>query len=294
MTRTSNGCRGGVPKKHKNLKKSSHHKNEEDTNPRIIISVKTYITMARGKRAQKRTTKPRARKAGRRKAMSQPEKATCSVVRTLAGGTTNTMFAYNTFNLADYDRAVAIARNYQRYRITGIKLTFKPEYDTFAVNPAGPNVAKPNLYYMIDKSGSIPDNVTLEGLKQAGAKPHAFDEKPISFTWKPSVLNETQAAGLVPVGAGYKISPLLSTDATPGNVGAWNPSRVNHLGVKWYMECTGTSLGVNVEAELQFEFYKAVMPSLSAVPSKGLQYAVIDQSPDGVEGGTDGITIPLT
>lgn len=250
--------------------------------------------MARTKAPRKRATKPRARKAGRRKAMSQPEKATCTVVRTLAGGITNQMFAYNSFNLADYDRAAAIAKNYQRYRMTGIKLTFKPEYDTFAVNPVGPNIAKPNLYYMIDKSGSIPDNVTLEGLKQAGAKPHAFDEKPISVSWRPSVLNEVQTQGLIAAGSGYKISPLLATDATPGNPGAWVASRVNHLGIKWYMECTGTSLGVNVEAEVQFEFYKAIMPALSAVPAKGLEYAVLDASPDGVEGGTDGITIPLT
>lgn len=245
-----------------------------------------------GKKQVKKGSKPR--RQPRRKALSQPEKATCSVVRTLGGGTTNTMFAYNSFNLADFDRAVAIARNYQRYRITGIKLTFKPEYDTYALNPAGPNVAKPNLYYMIDKSGSIPDNVTLEGLKQAGAKPHAFDEKPISVRWKPSVLNEQQVAGGLGAGSGYKISPMLATDATPGNVGAWNPSRVNHLGIKWYMECAGGTLGVNLEVELQFEFYKAIYPSLSAVPAKGLEYAVLDQSPDGVEGGTDGVTIPLT
>jgi len=238
-------------------------------------------------------TAPKKRVYKKKAAMSQPDKASCSVVRTLAGGITNQMFAYGSFNLADYGRASAIAQNYQRYRITGIKLTFKPEYDTFAVNPVGPNIAKPNLYYMIDKSGSIPDNVTLEGLKQAGAKPHAFDEKPISVSWKPSVLNEVQTAGLLSAGAGYKISPLLSTDATPGNPGVWTASRVNHLGIKWYMECTGTSLGVNLEAEVQFEFYKAIMPSLSAVPSKGLTYAVIDQSPDGVEGGSDGVTIPL-
>jgi len=249
------------------------------------------------KGAKKRTTKPRARKAGgkrRSKAMSQPDMAKCSVVRTLAGGVTNQMFAYGNFNLADYARAAGIAQYYQRYRITGIKLTFKPEYDTFALNPAGPNIAKPNLYYMIDKSGSIPDNVTLEGLKQAGAKPHAFDEKPISVSWKPSVLNETQGAGLLAVGAGYKISPLLATDANPNNPGAWVASSVNHLGIKWYMECQAASnINVNLEAEVQFEFYKAVMPSLSSVPAKGLQYAVLDSSPDGIEGGTDGITIPL-
>lgn len=234
------------------------------------------------------------KRRGNRRAHSVPEKATCSVVRTLGGGTTNQPFAYNTFNLADFDRAVAIARNYQRYRMTGIKLTFKPEYDTYALNPAGPNVAKPNLYYMIDKSGSIPNNFTLEGLKQAGAKPHRFDEKPISVKWRPSVLTEEQQGAGLSIGAGFKISPLLSTDATPGNPGGWVPSTVNHLGIKWYMECAGGTLGVNLEVEIQFEFYKAVYPSLSAVPAKGLQYAVLDASPDGIEGGSDGQTIPLT
>jgi len=243
--------------------------------------------------AKPKSNRKVAKKGGKRrsKAMSQPDKASCTVVRTLGGGITNQMFAYGSFNLADYARASGIAQYYQRYRITGIKLTFKPEYDTFA---AGGTVAKPNLYYMIDKSGSIPDNVSLEGLKQAGAKPHAFDEKPISVSWKPSVLNEVQINGLLSAGSGYKISPLLATDATPGNPGVWTPSTVNHLGIKWYMECSNTSLGVNLEAELQFEFYKAVMPSLTQNPAKGLQYAVIDESPDGVEGGTDGITIPIT
>ena len=32
---------------------------------------------------------------------------------------------------------------------------------------------------MIDKAGAIPTNITLEGLKQMGAKPQALDEKPV-------------------------------------------------------------------------------------------------------------------
>lgn len=235
---------------------------------------------------------PKGRKA-RKSKRNISDYASCSVSRTLAGGITNQMFAYNSFNLSDFTRASAIAANYQRYRITSIRLTFKPEYDTFAVNPASPtNVAKPNLYYIIDKSGSLPDNVTLEGLKQAGARPRAFDEHPISVTWAPSVLNEVQIAGLASAGSGYKVSPLLATDATPGNPGVFVPSSVNHLGIKWYMECANTSLGVNLEAEIQFEFFKPLFPSLGP-SSRGLTYAVLDSSPDGVEGGTDGITIPL-
>lgn len=236
------------------------------------------------------STKPRARKA-KSKAMSQPDMAKMSVVRTLAKCTTNQIYAYNSFNLADYQRAVNVAGSFQRYRITGIKLTFKPEYDTFVATGAPATATKPYLYYMIDKSGSIPDNITLEGLKQAGARPRAFDEKPISISWKPSVLNEVQGNGQLAVGAGYHISPLLATNGNPTNPGAWIPSSVNHLGVKWYMETAGAPLDVYVEAELQFEFYKAIYPQLSSVPAKGLEYAVLDASPDGVQGGTDGITI---
>jgi len=246
-------------------------------------------------KAPKRSTKPRARRAGgkrKSKMMSQPEKASCSVTKTLVKCITNQMYMYNSFNLSDYDRAVAIAKNYQRFRITGIKLTWKPEYDTFQAG-TGSSATKPYLYYMIDKSGSIPDNVTLEGLKQAGAKPHRFDEKPLSVSWKPSVLQETSGAGFLAQGSGYKISPLLATSANPASVGVWNPSTINHLGIKWYMETAGTSLDVYVEAEVQFEFYKANFPSLTSVPPKGLEYAIIDASPDGVQGGKDGITIPL-
>lgn len=245
---------------------------------------------------RKSTRRPRRKlqRKRRNKRNNVPDKASCSVVRTLANGATNTMFAYNSFNLADYARAASIGANYQRYRITGIKLTFKPEYDTFAIIPgASTQVAKPNLYYIIDKSGSIPDNVTLEGLKQAGARPHAFDEKPISVSWKPSVLTETQGNGQLAVGSGYNTSPLLSTNGNPTNPGVFIASTVNHLGIKWYMECANTALGVNLEAELQFEFFKPQYPSLSSVPARGLTYAVLDSSPDGIEGGTDGITIPL-
>jgi len=223
------------------------------------------ITMARTKAPRKRTTKPRARKAGRRKATSQPEKATCSVVRTLAGGTTNTMFAYNTFNLADYDRAVAIARNYQRYRITGIKLTFKPEYDTFALNPAGPNVAKPNLYYMIDKSGGIPTNVSIAALKSMGAKPLRLDEKEIKISWRPSILVNTVDAGTPGVFSNYKISPWLSTNGNALNPGAFIVSSVDHLGIFWYAETTGAStLNYTVEAVLDVEYKKPLNTTLAS------------------------------
>jgi len=244
------------------------------------------------KAVKKAAAKPRRKARAPTKMMSQPEKASCSVTRTLTKAVTNQMYVYNSFNLSDYDRAVAIAKNYQRFRITGIKLTFKPEYDTYSAVASG-GATKPYLYYMIDKSGSIPDNVTLEGLKQAGAKPHRFDEAPLTVMWRPSVLQETSGAGFLAQGSGYKVSPMLATSGNTASVGAWNPSTINHLGIKWYMETAGSSLDVYIEAEVQFEFYKANFPVLSSSAPKTLEYAKPDASPDGVEGGKDGITIPL-
>lgn len=249
--------------------------------------------MPQRKRAPRRPRRRAMRKRRVNKRNNVPDKASCSVTRTLALATTNQMYAFNTFNLSDYQRAVNIAGSYQRYRITGIKLTWKPEYDTFVATGAPATATKPFLYFIIDKSGSIPDNITLEGLKQAGARPRSFDEHPISVRWKPSVLTETQGAGQLAVGSGYNTSPLLSTNANPTNPGVWAPSSINHLGIKWYMETAGAPLNVYVEAEIQFEFFKAIYPQLASAPSKGLAYAKLDSSPDGVEGGSDGITIPL-
>jgi len=250
---------------------------------------------------------PRKPMKGKSKAPRRPRKgvarksktnvsdfAGCSVKRTLALGNANQMYSFDTFNLQDYDRAVQIAQGYQHFRMTGIKLTLKPTFDTYTATQ-GAGTWKPNLYYMIDKSGSIPDNVTLEALKQMGAKAHAFDEKPRTISWRPSVLTQDQSLGGGTASTQYKVSPWLNTNRNATNPGPWVPNDTNHLGIKWYVE-QGAPQGYqfSVEVEVQFQFKKPLFVQLaSAQPALGLVYAKLDSSPDGVEGGTDGITIPL-
>lgn len=202
------------------------------------------------------------------------------------------MFSYDNFQLADFPRAVQVAQAYQRFRIAGIRVTWKPAYDTYQ---EGVGVfQKPNLYYMVDRSGAIPDGVTLEALKQAGARPKAFDEKPISILFKLGVLGgELNLAGAQSA-AGYKVSPLLSTNANATLANPWAPSTVAHQGLKWFMEQPGGNSTVYVEVEINFEFYKPIWQSLSSTPAQTLQFATLDASPDGIEGGADGITIPLS
>lgn len=239
----------------------------------------------------------RRRRVNRRKTYQTPEYASLSCKRTLVptgGGnfTTNNLFNLMNTQLVDFQRAVQVAQAYQHYRIKSIKLTFKPSFDTFQAG----NMSKMNLYYMIDKSGSLPQNVTLEGLKQMGARPFSLDEKPRTITWRPSVLDSSMyaVAGGGPVAqaspAKYHISPWLSTNSNIGSAGPFVASGVDHLGIYWYNEqlITPVAQPYQVDLEVQFQFKKPLTQSVegavSAIPAVT---AELNASPDGVVGGGD-------
>lgn len=243
------------------------------------------MPIQRKRNVRRRRPTLRRRRMMRKTTRNVSDIASLSVSRTLVPGTTNQIYSFDDFKMSDFTRAVQVAIAYQRYRITGIKVTWKPEYDTYA---PGPGAVKPYLYYMVDKSGSLPDNVTLEALKQSGARPKAFDEKPISVTFKPAVLTSTEATGGALIGNQYKIFPWLSTRRVPATPGSFVPSDVSHQGLKWYIDVgAGSPLNVNVDVELQFQFIKLMLPSITASASKGLVYAELDDSPDGVVGGAE-------
>lgn len=245
-------------------------------------------TTYRKKRAPARRRKmmPRRRKG------NVADVASLSVKKTITqvGGldfNSGIMYEVHNIRLADYDRAVTVAQAYQHYRIKQVSLTFKFPYDTYQ---AGAGLAsRPNFYYMVDKSQSIPLTITLEGLKQMGARPRPVDDKPLTVRWGPSVLTETQA-GVPDLASQYKISPWLSTNAN--NIGAFAPSTVNHNGLYWFADQQfGPGIFYQAELEVQFEFKKPLWTkTLSATPARGITLAVEDGSPDGVVGGGDSHT----
>lgn len=164
--------------------------------------------------------------------------------------------------LTGFTRAQEVAKAYQFYRIKSVKITYKFPFDTFL--PA--NVARPNFYYMIDKAQAISTLSTLESLKNMGARPRQCDEKPITVTWAPSVLNEVDALGGAQP-AQYHISPWLST-AHPD---------VNHEGLFWYAEQVlfgGQAQIYHAELELQFEFKKPLLYPTSVEGQPPLKEAV--------------------
>ena len=245
----------------------------------------------RKKRATKKPMRRRAAKPRVRRPMrgTIADYASCSVASTIVprgGGNFATNIMYSSFQnggikLSDFPRAAAIAANYQHFRIKQVKLTIKLAYDTYQVGNAIPGgSSRPNIYYMIDKSGAIPLNVTLEGLKQMGAKPKAGDNKPFVITWRPAVLTEDlNGVGGGAVASQYRISPWLATN--PGGANVFNPSNVAHNGLYWYVDSLfGGGIQYNCELEVQFAFKKPLYGGVtsSTVPT-GFELATANSSP---------------
>lgn len=217
---------------------------------------------------RKRLARRPVRRRGFRPAKNVAEWASCSETYSNinpnpgAPPLTNAMFPSNTmytkrdFALDQYTRASTIARGYQHFRIKKITMKFKPLVDTFTNSGALASV--PNLFYMIDKSGSLPNNPTLPMLKQMGAKAHRFDDKSIVVSWRPSVLDLAATTPAAASAAQYKVSPWLSTNANQLGVGLWNPSTVDHQGIFWYSEqdVSVTPAYYSIETTVEFQFKK--------------------------------------
>lgn len=251
----------------------------------------------------KAKAKAQARKGGRRPAgrrrpvrsTNVPDFASLSAKRTINDGgnqfSSNRLYNLMNVQLADYPRAVQVARAYQHYRIRKIAVTFKPTLDTFAPVAIGNTASKPRLYYMIDKSGSIPTNISLEGLKAMGARPRNFDENNQVISWQPSVLEGVmfQPGVATTAPSKYKVSPWLSTSSVPVQPGVFVPSGIDHLGLYWYLDLMIDTIGYQyaIEVEVQFEFKKPLTDILSSTPARAATYAVLNDSPDGIVGGAD-------
>lgn len=207
----------------------------------------------KARRAPRRKPAVRRRRAAPRRSLAKrsnvPDQASLSVktsIQPQGGGNYAGNIMYNQINvrLADFNRALQVAGAYQFYRISKVKLTYLFPYDTFQVAVGG--ASRPNLYYMLDKSGSLPIAVTIDMLKQMGARPRTIDNRPTSIEWKPSVLTEEESLGGA-VAAQYKLSPWLSVQA----------NTIQHRGIYWFVEqlfAGGTQY--EVEMEVQFEFKK--------------------------------------
>ena len=185
-----------------------------------------------------------------------------STFNTTAINTPNACYSLPQMNLAMFPRSSGIAGGFQFFRIKYFEVKILPAVDTFAIGATG---GVPYLYHMVDKGGSIPDQVINQGLKSMGAKAIRLDDKVITIRWKPGVNLDTEyiSSGSSAPSNRYAISPWLNTNASPTNTG-WTASLVSHRGLLWFAENVGASTTYYGSITAHFEFKRPNVPSGSS------------------------------
>lgn len=224
----------------------------------------------------KRKTGRKVRKAVRRQQNSEFAYV-CDTLKIDYQCNNNTSYTMGNFSLTNSTRAKSVAQAYQFYRISKVELEFKPQADTFIGlnNNTGSQVSVPYLYYLINKSLSLPPNWSIGMLRAAGAKPRRLDDKSIKVAFKPVVyLGSTDSpqngALVADLAAAIKTSPWLPCNGNAGNNGdgtVWTPNSVDHHGVSFYIEQTNQTAGMIpalLTVRIHYQFKKPVWPTPAA------------------------------
>jgi len=155
-----------------------------------------------------------------------------------------------------FNRAQAVASNFQEYRIKYVKLIFRPSADTFA--PASGNII-PQLYFQMNKYQALPTGASLQQLLDMGCRPIRFDDKNVIRAYKPVVLlgSDSTSPTTLATTSVAKVTPWLSTNALAGNPGAWSPSDIEHLGCVFFVTKLAPltpTINYSVDVEVVFQF----------------------------------------
>lgn len=183
----------------------------------------------------------------------------------------NTMYTLRNFSLSNNVRATTVAQAYQFYRIKDVILKWIPYFDTFQPGTSA-GYGVPQLYYMIDKAGSIPSNADLNTLKKMGAKPIRFDDKNVTRAFKPAIILDSSdlGSGTAPVTAYSgmpKVSPWLPTNGNASAVAPFSINSVDHRGVSFFIQAQAfnTNQVGELEITINYEFKKPLWVSPSSV-----------------------------
>lgn len=224
-----------------------------------------------------------SKKTGRK--YNVPEKASLTERVTQTGSDGNSFKVNNLYSklniqLADHNRAVQVAQGYQKYRITGVTMTFKPQTNVVGY---GAGATLPYFYYMLDKSGAIPTNVTLESLKRMGAKPHKFT-KEFTVKYQPHAVSPMSDNIGTSINAKSTKSPWLSTNKSLSSPGTFVPSDIDHLGIFWYVVEGSGGQSYDMDMTVNFEFKDPIWATeLSETQAIEAVSARVDTSSDGIE-----------
>lgn len=140
----------------------------------------------------------------------------------------NTTYAHVT-QLSSLVRAKQIAPFFQEYKITSVKLIFKPKWDTYPVDLAN-GQQLPYFLFVNDPASTVPNNIAYQDYISMGAKPVRFDDRSITRYMPPCVIMNSPVTSTTVLPALIKKSPWLPTSSTNG--GPWSINDVVHHGLK--------------------------------------------------------------
>lgn len=183
------------------------------------------------------------------------------------------VYAFANFSLqAASIRVLSVGQAYQFYRIKKITWQVRPAFDTFA---ATGTTTVPHLYWRNDKDRSFNSSTTLQTLKASGCKPIRLDDKVITKSFIPSVLQSVAeqpttlgSAPSLTLGSS-KLSPWLPTNMNAyTSTSPWVPSSIDHLGLLLCIDQDG-GVGSNpcayVSFTVDFEFKKPLDTSATGL-----------------------------
>lgn len=224
-------------------------------------------TAKTSKRVAKKAKKPQRA----RRTLDVRDRAGVTVTQNSFPVQANTMYTLRNFSLSNNVRSATVAQGYQYYRIKDVILKWIPYFDTFQPGTSA-GYGVPQLYYMIDKAGSIPSNADLNTLKKMGAKPVRFDDKNITRAFKPAIMLDSSDNGTGPAPAvAYagmpKVSPWLPTNANAGSQAVFAINSVDHRGLSFFVQAQAFNTAVigELEITINYEFKKPLWVSPSSV-----------------------------
>lgn len=232
------------------------------------------------KSVRKSTSKPRRRAPMRRRRMATRKYArgghikeyaaaqytTAPVLLSPAQAISNGVYSFRNFSLEGASTRVQnIAQGYQEFRIKKITWQCKGFFDTFVAPSSATAPTVPHLYWRVDKLATYNTDTTLNTLKASGCKPIRLDDKMITKSWKPTVLqgvvaNQSNTVTPSLTLGSYRTSPWLPTNANAYVTGAlaWSPNVVDHLGLLLAIDCDVVPFAsvASVQFTVEFEFRK--------------------------------------
>jgi len=170
------------------------------------------------------------------------------------------------------DRATGLAKLFGEYRIKKIIWTYRPLFDTYSSSLAGagnsPN-SVPTLYWRMNRYGDTPAAFNGNYMRAMGATPRRLDDKQVTFSYTPNVIQSQQAVGGANQ-ASIKIGAWLSTDDVV-NDNNFNISTAEHFGHSMFVEGGGAG---NAQGAVCYQDCKVIYefrnPRLVAVPQADL------------------------